>query len=275
MSNQCVSIEEIISSGENPIRTIDEHRVFVKGHNYKLMSETKIYRYMRLSTLLDMLFYEIMHIPNRLDFTDLCEKNGLNKLVEELSSFSSVPSYREKQIMKRMEKDRQRALSVCVSCWTLDQRNNKTNDESYLMWKSYSKDDIVCRVGTTIGQLIESIKGTSYDIIISDVDYKGEVEMMEYEDMVFRKSIYYEDEQEIRMAVLSNNKAGIDLIVDNHILLDEIKISPFVPPVLGFFILSQLKNWCKKYPKVRIEYSKVMEYVETNNKFKRTKISRL
>lgn len=270
MSNHCVSIEEIIPSEERPIRKMDKHRIFVKGHNYKLMPETKIYRYMRLSTLLDMLFYGIIHIPNRLDFTDLCEKNGLNQLVEKLSTFSSVPSYREKQRMKRMERDRQRALSVCVSCWTLDQRNNQTNDESYLMWKSYSKDDIVCRVGTKIGQLIDSIKETSYDVIISDVDYKGEIEMTEYENLIFRKSIYYEDEQEVRMAVLSNSKAGIDLRVDNHILLDEIKISPFVPPVLGYFILSHLKEWCKKYPKVRIEYSKVNEYVETNKNYKKS-----
>ena len=243
MSNHCVSIEELIPLGERPIRKVGEHHVFVKGHNYKLVSETKIYRYMRLSTLLDMLFYGKMHIPNRLDFTDLREKNGLNKLVEELSSFSSVPSYREKQIMKRMEKDRQRALSLCVSCWTLDQRNNQTNDESFLMWRAYSKDDIVCRVGTTIGQLIDSVRGTSYDIIISDVDYKGEKEMMEYEDMVFRKSIYYEGEQEIRMVVLSDNKQGIDLSIDIGKLLDEIKISPFVPPVLGFFLLKGLKEW--------------------------------
>ena len=57
---------------------------------------------------------------------------------------------------------------------------------------------------------------------------------------------YYEGEQEIRMVVLSDNKQGIDLSIDIGKLLDEIKISPFVPPVLGFFLLKGLKEWCKK-----------------------------
>ena len=92
-----------------------------------------------------------------------------------------------------------------------------------------------------------------------------------YEDLIFRKSLYYEDEQEVRMAVLSNRKEGVDLKIDKRILLNEIKISPFVPPVLGYFVLGNLKNWCNKYSNIKIEYSKVMEYVETNKNYKITK----
>lgn len=275
MKNRCVSLKELGLSDAKLMKEIGGYRIIMKGHNYELQPETKIYRYMRLSALLDMLFYGVMHIPNRNDFTDLREKKGLNKLIENLTSISAVPSYRDKQLMKRLEKDKQRALSVCASCWTLDRRNDNSTDESFLMWKAYSKDDIICRIGTTIGQLIECIKKISSDIIISDVDYKGEIEMNEYEDLIFRKSIYYMDEQEVKMAVLSNKKDGIDINVDNKIMLNEIKISPFISPVLGYFILGQLKEWCKKYPNVKIEYSKVMEYVETNKNYKRTKESRL
>lgn len=257
------------------MKEIGGYRVIMKGHNYELQPETKIYRYMRLSALLDMLFYGVMHIPNRNDFTDLREKKGLNNLIDEFPSITAVPSYRDKQRMEKMEKDKLRALSVCVSCWTLDRRNDNSADESFLMWKAYSRDDIICRVGTTIGQLIECIQKPSFDIIISDIDYKGEIEMNEYENLIFRKSRFYGDEQEVRMVVLSNSDEGVNLNIDNQILLNEIKLSPFVPPVLGYFILSQLKEWCKKYPKVRIEYSKVMEYVETNNNYKRTKESRI
>ena len=275
MNNQCVSLKELGLSDIKPMKEIDGFRVILKGHNYELQPQTKIYRYMRLSTLLDMLFDGTMHISNRNDFTDLREKNGLISIVENLSSFSAVPNYHDRLLMKRLEKDKQRALSVCVSCWTLDRRNENSTDESFLMWKAYSKDDITCRIGTTIGELMESIKKTSSDIVISDVDYKGEIEMTEYEDLIFRKSIYYTDEQEVRMAVLSSNRGGVDIEVNNQILLKEIRISPFIPPVLGYFILSQLKEWCKHYPKVRVEYSKVEEYVETNKKYKRTKESRL
>ncbi len=275
MKKKCVTLEELGLSDENPIRVFNGHRIFVRGYNRDIQPETKIYRYMKLSALLDILFYGKMHISNRESFTDLREKNGLNTIVEKISSFQSVPSYFEKLRMRRMEKDKQRALSVCVSCWTFDRRDNGNIDESFLMWKAYSGDDVICRIGTTIGQLIKSIKKTSSDIIISDVDYDGKMKMNEYEDLVFRKSIYYEDEQEVRMVVLSSSKQGVDLSIDNKMLLNEIKISPFIPPVLGYFIIGHLKEWCRKHNNIKIEYSKVMEYVETNKNYKRTNVSRL
>lgn len=265
MSKNSITLEDIGFSKEDLIREVDGHVVCIKNHVRKLSFDTKIYRYMRMSTLTDMLFYNMMHVSNRESFTDLREKKGLNVIVEEISSQPNyIPSYRDKLRIKRMEKDKQRFLSICVSCWTCDKRSDGYTNENYLIWKAYANNDIVCRIGTTIGQLVNCIKKTSCDIAISDVDYSGKTEMNPYEELVFRKSIFYEDEQEVRMAVLSNNKAGVDLEIDNNILLNEVKISPFIPPVLGTFILRELKEWCKRYPNVRIEYSKVMEYVETN-----------
>ena len=277
MNNKCITIEELELPKDYFIREVNGHSIYFRPytHDFDLSLNTKIYHYMKLSTLLDMLFYKRMHVSNREKFTDLREKKGLNKIVEELSSFSPVPSYNDMIRLRKAEKDKSRALSVCVSCWTLDRRCNDKIDESFLMWKAYSEDNIVCRIGTTIGQLINSIKTTPSDIIISNVDYKGKIEMNKYEDLIFRKSIFYEDEQEVRMVVLSNSKDGVDIKVDNKTLLNEILISPFIPPVFAYFILSELKVWCKKYNSIQIGYSKVMEYIETNKNFKRTNESYL
>ena len=267
MREKYITIKEFGLSESSFSRKVKGHSVFLRGYNHNLQPETKIYRYIRLSTLLDMLFYGELHISNRRDFTDLREKKLPNKITGNLSEFSYVPNYRDRQKMKEME---EKALSVCVSCWTLDNRGNDKADESYLMWKAYSNNEITCRIGTTIGRLINSITGTPSDIIISDVDYLGQKEMNEYEDLIFRKSLFYEDEQEVRMAVLSSNREGVDLEVDNSILLNEIKLSPFIPQTLKCFILEQLKNWCKSNncDKTIMDFSNVMEYKETNKKIK-------
>ena len=274
MEEKHITTKELGLSESSFSRKVRGHSIFLRGYNHNLQPETKIFRYIRLSTLLDLLFYGELHVSNRRDFTDLREKKLLNKITGNISVFSYVPNYRDRQKMKEMEK---KALSVCVSCWTLDNRGNDKADESYLMWKAYSNNDITCRIGTTIGRLINSIKETPSDIVISDVDYQGQKEMNEYENLIFRKSLFYEDEQEVRMAVLSDNREGIDLKINKSTLLNEIKLSPFIPPTLGFFILGELQNWCKsnKCNDVNIEYSKLMEYVETNKNYKRNKDSRL
>ena len=157
MVNKCVTLTELGFTDDEPERVIGNHCIMMKSHRIDLQHDTKIYRYMRLSTLLDMLFYGIIHVPNRMDMTDLREKQGLNDVIDGLSSFEKVPSYKEQLLIKKMGMDKRRALSVCISCWTLDRRNSNSCDESFLMWKAYSKDEIICRIGTTIGQLIECV----------------------------------------------------------------------------------------------------------------------
>lgn len=269
MGRNVVTIQDLGLSDILPQRKVGRHSIYLRHYNQDLTLDTAIYRYIKLSTLLDMLFYGLLHVSNRQDFTDLVEKKGLDTKVKELLSLSSlsvVPNYRDR---RRILKLHNRTLPLCVSCWTLDRRNNGEKDESFLMWKAYSRsDDIICRIGTTIGRLIKSIQKTPSDIVLSDVDYKGEITMNEYENLLFRKSIYYEDEQEVRMVVLSNKREGIDLDVDNSILLNEIKLSPFIPPMLRFFIMDKLKERCKKNTnkEIKIICSEVMEYVETNHK---------
>ena len=275
MSKKCLELADIGLSGLEPRRDISGHSIVFKQHNESITEETRIYRYMRLSTLLDMLYYGKMHVSNRLNFTDLREKKGIDNTVEPLPLFNIFPNYQDRLRNIRIEKERQSSLSICASCWTLDRRNNGHSDESYLMWKAYSKDEITCRVGTTIGRLIKSITHTPSDIVISEIDYKGESKMNEREKLTFSKSNFYEDEQEVRMVVLSNERQGVDLDIDIQELLEEIKISPFVPPILGFFLLRHLKEWCDKYKTIRIEYSNLMEYVETNKDYKITKGSRI
>lgn len=271
MSKKCVTLTDLGLSDDKAVKNINGHHIVCNWYqNPPLTRDTKIYRYMRLSSLLNMLFDGQMHISNRQDFSDLREKKGLEKDIESILPFKIVQNYRS---IQRQEKIKRETLHVCVSCWTLDRRSNNEIDDNYLMWKAYSKDEITCRIGTRIGKLIECIKDTPADIVISDVYYANNMGKNEYEDLIFRKSLHYEDEQEVRMVVLSNNRQGADLKIDCKGLLDEIKISPFVPPVLRYFIIRQLNEWCKKYKTLKIDQSSIMEFIETNKNYKRTKVS--
>ena len=63
------------------------------------------------------------------------------------------------------------------------------------------------------------------------------------------------------MLVLSNNEKGVYLPVDMSVLIDEVKVSPFVSPLLERFIVNQLDE---QYPmlKEKIQPSMIMEYVK-------------
>ena len=63
------------------------------------------------------------------------------------------------------------------------------------------------------------------------------------------------------MLVLSDNPKGLLIPVDLNILIDEVRVSPFVPPNLEKFIMNQLGE---QYPqlKQKIQPSMIMEYVK-------------
>ena len=107
------------------------------------------------------------------------------------------------------------------------------------MWKAYTSNQISVRVGSTILHFIVSIIEIPYDIFIAKVDYKNKYTGDIY-DVIFKKYEYYEDEQELRMLVLSDEEKGVHIPIDINILIDEIRVSPFLSPNMERFIINQL-----------------------------------
>lgn len=255
-----LTTEELGFKHDHIIRSIGEHNVYLKNHNILLKNDLKLFRYISLSTLTNMLYNGTLFVSNMQSFSDIREKEGMKKDIEPLPYITPVPAYHDRIRIRREEKDRQRALSICVSCWTMDNRGNGENDESYLMWKAYTGNEMTCRIATNLENLIKSLKDSIGDIVISDVAYNDNSKMTEYENLLFRKSIHYEQEQEVRLAVLNDNSDGIAIPIDIGTLLSEIRLSPFIQPNTASFILDGLRKRCSKFPNIAFSQSDILEY---------------
>lgn len=260
MKIAAITAEELGFKQGHIVRSIGEHNVYLKKHIIPLNNELKLFRYISLSTLINMLYNGTLYVSNMQSFSDIREKKGMKKDVETLQSINPIPAYHDRVRIKHEEKDKQRALSICVSCWTMDNRSNGENDESFLMWKAYTGNEMTCRIATNLEYLIKSLKNSIGDIVISDVVYNDNIKMTEYENLLFRKSIHYEQEQEVRLAVLNDNRDGIAVPINIESFLFEIRLSPFIQPNTANFILDGLKKRCSKYPNIVFSQSNILEY---------------
>ena len=237
------------------------HFIYFKPICQNVNMDTPIYRYTKLRYLISMLDNNQLFIPNRNSFTDLRDKQGIDKYLPpkgvKFSHFTPVPSYNDKLRKNKIDQLKKKLHVVCVSCWTFDSKNQTETDESFLMWKCYGGIDSV-RISTTIGKLINSIKELPYDMLISDVIYDLN-KWHPFNNFLFKKSIYYEDEHELRMVFLSRGENHLSFKVDMLNLIDEIRTSPFIDPIEEKMVISFLKE---RYPKLKnkIWPSLVMEY---------------
>lgn len=255
-----ITAEELGFDKSNIIHSVGEHNVYFKSHHKSLGKDTELFRYITLSTLIDMFYYGTLYASNIQSFSDIREKRGMKKDIIPVQMINPVPSYHDRIRINCAVKDKQRALSICVSCWTTDDRGNCGTDESFLMWKSYTGNELTCRIATNLDKLVKSLCKSEGDIVISDVAYNDNYRMTDYEKLVFRKSIHYEQEQEIRMAVLCNDHNGSEIGIDVGNMISEIRLSPFIQPNMASFILEGLQKRCARYPNIKLSYSDILEY---------------
>ena len=221
-----------------------------------------IYRYMQLPHLLNLLSSpHEFYVANRQSFSDLRDKMAIVKKMEEIKNvYSEAESWKNRRYLREKKEKIRKAWQQCISCWCLDIMNSGIADENYLMWKAYTSNQISVRVGSTILHFIESIIEIPYDIFIAKVDYKNKYTGDIY-DVIFKKHEYYEDEQELRMLVLSDEEKGVHIPIDINILIDEIRVSPFLSPNMERFIINQLGEQEPSLKK-KILPSLIMEYIK-------------
>ena len=253
---------------------MDGHGVYLKSHNIDICEVTPIYRYTDLYSVLNILYYNKFYVSNIQSFSDLTERCDKKTVLDEIVRaeptikqlfgksihlffhFQAVPNEWQRKQIKAENSARKR---VCASCWTLDRRVTGALGESLLMWKAYSNSELSCRIGTTIGKFIDSIKHLPCDIVISDVDYTQTCSMNEYERRYFRKKPFYDQEQEVRMLFLANRKNGITINVNAKDSIDEITISPFITPRIASMIKIGLGDLCQELG-INLHYSLLEEY---------------
>ena len=267
-----VTIADLDIKSEHKVKTLGKYGVYLKLHNKSINRDTIIYRYIKAEYLNKTIREGKLFVPNIQKFEDLRETKGLQEKIQTIPKLRPIPDFGTRQYTKRI----MRTLGLCSLCWTTDNRLNGQSDESFLMWKSYSlqKSNIsegnnalyriepYCRIETTIGKLIESIEAKTHDIVISDVIYGQTYELNDYEYLLFRKSIYFDQEQEIRMAVLSNNPKGTFLKVNVEKLLEDTKliVSPFA--LKNDKYIAELRLLCESLGKVEVAPSNIFLNVD-------------
>lgn len=217
----------------------------------ELQLETPICRYIPIDYLIEMLYSKKLYISNRRNLNDKRE-HGIKEDLRDMFSMAPISKNNKdtkKEAMRRA-KLHEEAYSTCVSCWT------KHIEESIMFWNCYGQS--TCKISSTIGKLINSIKPEPYPIIISPVQYndKGRTEIIQ--DKVFSKHEAYADEQEIRLCVLYYEH-HILLNIDVQTLIESITINPFFSKYYQQFIQDSLEE---KYSFLngRIKKSHLLEY---------------
>ena len=257
--NSMVNFNKLCIDNAAIIHEKNGHKVMIKQYSVSLKEELPIYRYVRLSYLIDAINNRRLFVPSIKQFSDLIEKNGCRKY-DDLQLIRPIPAYKDKLRNKKIDKEMDGVLSMCAKCWTLDKRSDGTIGESMLMWRTYASNEIVCRIGTTIKDVVDSIINIESDIIFADVNYGRSNNLNIFESVLFNKSIYYDHEQEIRMLYLTENKNGTYININPLTMLKEITLSPFIPPQTASFVISQLRNICKDNPQIDMHISPINEY---------------
>ncbi len=118
-----------------------------------------IYRYIKLSYLLNMLEApQMFYVANRQSFSDLRDKMGIVKRLEEIRNiYSEAESWKNRKRIKERKAKQEMAWQQCISCWCFDVRKNGIADENFLMWKAYNSNEITVRIGSSIRHFVDSV----------------------------------------------------------------------------------------------------------------------
>lgn len=227
--------------------------------NNNLDLNIKMYRYLRTCHLLEMLQTQRFYIAHRPVFSDRREKG----YKENLSfSFAILP----RGDSEYDEKSRQTILltrdyaknNVLISCWTKDQYKNRS--ENYLKWKSFGEG--YCRIESTLTDFLHSMDFGNMKVIIAPIQYKKEGYDGSLYDLIFTKTLEYEDEQEIRICLFpAKTDVGLSRFEINNIdrMIHGVTLSPFISRAMNNMIKGGLES---KFPFLlgKIQLSKLAEY---------------
>lgn len=185
--------------------------------------DSVVYKYIPKKYFYNMMQSQQLYVANRAQFSDRREKHWKENFKMRFLISPASPSEKDILFYKNLSEKINEAYTLCISCWTYDK--HKDCDESITNWKCYGEDTY--RIETTIEDLIWCIHPTDKIIILSPVSYeKSEYDGTVY-NAIFKKYISYQDEQELRMCLLSSAKNEL-LNIDILKLIHKIRLSPFL-----------------------------------------------
>lgn len=197
--------------------------------------EQKIYHYLQVNYLYDLLESNTLYVNNRALFSDVREQGMLENLKYRFGIF--LPCAYNKQDEKRNDEMCQYLLGLrkfahnsCISCWTKG-NNSGDCDEDILEWDHYGTGKAqygeTCRIETTVEDLVNSIKSNKDAMWLSEVLYDEEKMRSNPEQWIFWKHYAYRQEHEVRLCI-DTTKDHICLDIVPETLIKSIRLSPYI-----------------------------------------------
>lgn len=224
----------------------------------------KIYHYMQVKYLYDLLESNTLYVNNRALFSDVREQGMLENLKYRFGIF--LPCTYNKQDEKRndetfhyLSKLREIAHNSCISCWTKG-NNSGDCDEDILEWDHYGTGKAqygeTCRIETTVEDLVNSIKSNKDAMWLSEVLYDKEKMISNPEQWIFWKYYAYRQEQEVRLCI-DTTKDFVHLNILSKNLIHSIRLSPYINKYDQQRIITDLEKY--SFLKGKIHPSHILE----------------
>lgn len=224
----------------------------------------KIYRYIDIDYLEELLRDNKLFVNNRKNSEDLFEHeesaNHGRKDAGIQICITSPTTTKKPQESHRLSQAEKEDYHICISSWADESRLNNKTDENIFSWGYYSKNlpqnHYLCRIETTMEDLINSIQEKQLNIWIGRANYHIGSSKWFLNNRIFGRPQEYEVENEIRMCIQQVTDDNYYLRINPAKMIHEIRISPYCPIDKAKKICEKLKNEYKIEPS-KIKISKI------------------
>ena len=221
--------------------------------------KTFLYKYVDLLALADIVKNGNFKVNLRRDFSDRREHGELkNPFVETLLPVGKDATPEDRKRWEEYKEMRWACGFLPTSCFT------READELYAMWAAYTTGYTGVHITMTVGDFIDSISKSDYEIFIGNVEYlKKDVGLPDLVRYIFAKNACYIPENELRMyfipkgLALSDDK-GITIKIDGMKAISEIVLSPFIPQSLKGCMIKTVREIIND-KNIVIRHSEILE----------------
>lgn len=233
----------------------ERENVFVHKDLYEeqMLSEIKIWRYMDLCKFFS-LWRGVLYLANRKEMSD---RREMGVRVYQKGDNRIVNPFTELQISgnKRCESSARVAdFFAFINCWCVSEH------ESYTLWSTYLKGLSGIAIQSSLQSLINSIKEVPKEkVYISKVQYVEKFPVIfNQSQTLFLKHVSYQDENELRLGMLSDNQNAKRLLIDPNVLIESIYISPLLNDSMQKELFLFFKNFLGEGSITALKYSDIV-----------------
>lgn len=216
--------------------------IFVKK-GQSIDRHTPLYKYIDILALADIINNGNYTVVQRKTFSDRRESGELsNPGIECMLPEGQHARDEDKGRWMKYREIRCLSGDLFTSCFTYEKK------ELHAMWVAFTSGYNGVRIATTIGDFIESLDTSEYEVYIGKMVYSNmDLGLPNFERYIFTKNECYEIEKEIRMYFvpkkpLKSDDGQITLKVKDTKFISEVLLSPFIPRKIKGFPYTSIRQ---------------------------------